>query len=266
MNTIDRYSVSVVPLEILSSTGQCLANATGFFYSYGNNIYLVTNWHVLSGRDSQTGQPRHSSGAIPHSLSFPLIRTENFLNDCYSHSELLINEQDQNSWLQEKDFGQKVDVAVLKLNIDKSKFANGVVNLSSGVTGDLDVAVGIDVFVLGYPRNQTKQHNIPVWKKASIASEPNYPLNNQDEVFLIDCATREGMSGAPVIARQLGICSNIDGELVLRPGVHSKFLGVYSGRYTGDDLQEMQLGIVWKQEHINNIISFGVKGGFDIIQ
>ncbi|MBL4601526.1 MAG: trypsin-like peptidase domain-containing protein [Emcibacteraceae bacterium] len=265
MNIVDRLSVSVVPLEIFSNTDKSLAKATGFFYADGEEIYLVSNWHVLSGRNPQTGQPHHNSGAIPHSLSFPLMRKKNHLNDSTNHTVLLVNKQDENLWLQDRGYGQRVDVAVLKLDINLSDFANECTNLNNNAN-DLDISAGIDVFVLGYPLNQSKQRNIPVWKKASIASEPYYPLDDHYEGFLIDCSTREGMSGAPVIARQFGFYLRQDGEVSLKPGIHSRFLGIYSGRYTGNDLAEMQLGIVWKEEHIQNIISDGVNGNIELLK
>src|SRR5436305_15057901 len=42
------------------------APATGFFYRFGKDIALVTNWHVLSGTNPMTGENR----GIPNRIQF----------------------------------------------------------------------------------------------------------------------------------------------------------------------------------------------------
>ena len=41
-------------------------------------------------------------------------------------------------------------------------------------------------------------YDTPIWKKSTIASEPDIDINNLP-CFYIDSTTREGMSGAPVV-------------------------------------------------------------------
>ena len=55
--------------------------------------------------------------------------------------------------------------------------------------------VSADVFVLGYPRGISGGRGFPI----SIATEPKIDLDGVPKL-LIDTATREGMSGGPVIA------------------------------------------------------------------
>ena len=43
----------------------------------------------------------------------------------------------------------------------------------------------------------------PIWKRGSIASEPEIPIDGKP-MFYIDTATRQGMSGAPVFAQTSG--------------------------------------------------------------
>jgi hypothetical protein len=45
-----------------------LGNATAFVVVYKGREYLITNWHVLSGRDAETRHALHSSLAIPNFL------------------------------------------------------------------------------------------------------------------------------------------------------------------------------------------------------
>lgn len=59
--------------------------------------------------------------------------------------------------------------------------------------------VATDVFVLGYPKGISGGGEFPIWKRASIATEPDIQLGTLPKM-LVDTATREGMLGAPVIA------------------------------------------------------------------
>jgi hypothetical protein len=64
---------------------------------------------------------------------------------------------------------------------------------------NIRLETGLDVFVLGFPRGMSGGAEFPIWKRGSIASEPNFDIDNLPKI-LIDTATREGMSGAPVYA------------------------------------------------------------------
>jgi hypothetical protein len=61
----------------------------------------------------------------------------------------------------------------------------------------------MDAFVLGYPRGMSGGGHFPVWKRATIATEPDIDLDGLPR-FYIDTATREGMSGSPVYAQEVG--------------------------------------------------------------
>ena len=54
MTIVDYFSL--VPVQIILSFGQNeIARATGFIYNRNGSNYLITNWHVLSGRNAETG-------------------------------------------------------------------------------------------------------------------------------------------------------------------------------------------------------------------
>jgi len=87
----------------------------------------------------------------------------------------------------------------------------------------------------------------PIWKRGSVASEPDYDWRNMP-AFLIDTATRDGMSGSPVVARHSGILltganDGMGPDSLI--GTMTKFTGIYSGRI-GEDEMGVQLGLVWK--------------------
>ena len=49
---------------------EVLGPATGFIYQYGQNIALVSNWHVFSGVNPLTGNPRDQRGFCPNRVEF----------------------------------------------------------------------------------------------------------------------------------------------------------------------------------------------------
>lgn len=70
-------------------------------------------------------------------------------------------------------------------------------------------------------------------------------------IQLIDCRTRQGQSGSPVIAyRAGGSVAMADGSSAIFTGPVERFIGIYSGRINA----ESDLGIVWKASAINELI------------
>jgi hypothetical protein len=106
------------------------------------------------------------------------------------------------------------------------------------------------------------QQRLPIWKRASIGTEPLIDLDGVPKV-MIDTATREGMSGSLVLARHdlSGPYTKKDGTTVQSFRTRlDQVLGVYSGRIGEKDIKA-QLGIVWKARVINEIIE-GKKPGW----
>lgn len=72
-------------------------------------------------------------------------------------------------------------------------------------------------------------------------------------MFLIDATTRGGMSGSPVVLRQVGGYLTKSGGQVIMPGVSTRFLGIYSGRLPRDS----EIGRVWRPRLIKEILEQG---------
>jgi hypothetical protein len=156
-------------------------------------------------------------------------------------------------WLEHPIHKQNVDVVAIKLNqevIDSHKlFAINKISFD-----EEKEEVADEAFVVGYPFNDTTYLQMPIWKKASIASEPDINIEQLPK-FLIDTATRSGLSGSPVIMQRIGVHGMVDGKMVATSSIGRirKFSGIYSGRI-GDDELKAQLGIVWKARVIDEII------------
>jgi hypothetical protein len=53
MTKIDPFSLTTLPLEQCAN-GKTLGTATGFIWKRRETHYLITNWHVVSGKNAQT--------------------------------------------------------------------------------------------------------------------------------------------------------------------------------------------------------------------
>jgi hypothetical protein len=122
---------------------------------------------------------------------------------------------------------------------------------------DLQLEVSDDVFVLGFPFGIDGGKLLPIWKRGSVASEPGIDYGGLP-CFLVDTASRPGMSGSPVILKRRGK-EMIEDNGIPFPyeGTFRNFIGVYSGRIGAEDDPEyhkIQLGVVWKKHVINEIL------------
>lgn len=90
-----------------------------------------------------------------------------------------------------------------------------------------------------------------VWATGFFASESEVDFNNLP-IILIDCRSRQGQSGSPVIAyRSGGMVAMADGGSAAFGGPVWRFIGIYSGRINA----ESDLGIVWKASAIAQLVS-----------
>ena len=105
-----------------------------------------------------------------------------------------------------------------------------------GLQSNYQPNVGDDCFVVGFPKGLSGQGGMPLWKRASIATEPEFDQGKQP-IFLIDTATRKGMSGSPVIVRHSGIWNpsgKIADDSIM--GTIFNIIGIYSGRIEDDEM------------------------------
>jgi hypothetical protein len=55
IDDIDPLSLSSVQLECFAN-GLALGNATGFVITFNEQYFVITNWHVVSGRNADTNE------------------------------------------------------------------------------------------------------------------------------------------------------------------------------------------------------------------
>jgi len=260
MAKIHDISMSTCPLKMIrvSDDDEVVASgdATGFFWLHNSQWFIITNWHVVTGVNADSGKINNSFIPNRMEISLKLITSDNGTQSLVEPSELVVNlyEGEKPLW-KEHETGRNIDCVAIP--VDLSAFAN-LANRALNTfkfQGDLAASIGIDCFIIGYPNNLEGRARTPIWKRASVATEPD--LNHDDKpMLLVDTASRHGMSGSPVIIRQYGIHENDGGGYF---GNAENFLGVYSGRLGADELS-VQLGRVWKASVIAEILNAGRDG------
>ncbi|NJL20550.1 MAG: trypsin-like peptidase domain-containing protein [Leptolyngbyaceae cyanobacterium SM1_3_5] len=266
-----RDSLSEVPFRISMCFKDIqLAIGTAFTYLYQGQLYLVTNWHNVTGREPSTLKLKSGEAAIPDRLRIEIpvmvgTATTKSLGPetiCleWRETEFLLYEDTgeyptKPVWYEHPQHGHEIDVVVAPIGVPEGISVcpanDSKLNLSAVL-----LRPSLDVFILGFPRGMSGGAKFPVWKRGSIASEPEIDVDNLPKI-LIDTATREGMSGSPVYLCQIGYFQSEEkydeGGYQRCLGEGRRFLGVYSGRI-GDDNFQAQLGIVWKASVIEEII------------
>lgn len=254
--TIDKLSYTAVPLKILTKQGMELAICTGFIYKNLDKYYLITNWHCVTGKNSETKEPIGKNGfVLPGEIEIPFLKTKNPIS-WIRYKYKLIDSELNPLWLIHPNYKEKVDVIALPITIPEGIIIN---NINEVPFDNYKALIADDIFILGFPYNINGTGNFPIWKRGSIATEPDIDYEQKPQI-LVDTASRTGMSGAPVIFRRSGIHGIKNGELNDNSifGEIENFVGIYSGRYKGDSEFDAQLGIVWKERVIKEIINGGL--------
>jgi Trypsin-like peptidase domain len=252
MTEIDPFSLTTVPIELYFNKTP-LGHATSFVWKHHNNRhFLITNWHVVSGRDASTRQYLKSHAGRPNKLHALF----NFGGHVFGKQPVEIairDEEDAPQWLIHPSQGAGVDVVAIPLPYagDEPTISLNPINTLSAA--GLLIRISMEVFILGYPFG-VEPPGYPVWKRGSIATEPDL-VRLGPQYLLVDTASRPGMSGAPVIRRSW---TNhlVDSNYVAdNSRIATKFIGVYSGRRLAPDRSDTQLGMVWPDIYIPEIIA-----------
>jgi hypothetical protein len=247
-----------------------LSSGSGFFWKHAGHAFLITNWHNASGRNPDTDKPLSPTAAIPDAIKFTVFQKETRADEPDSEystltpAALSIPLYNQTGgkplWLEHPTHGRAVDVVAVPLRgLSESQF---LINYANEIVPNLDqeARAAQDAFVVGFPLGMIAGVPIPVWKRATIATEPFVDIQNLPKL-LVDTATRSGMSGSLVLAKHFILgpytTNGVKNDNLI--AVKDSILGVYSGRLGADQVQA-QLGIVWKRRVIDEILS-GWGGG-----
>ena len=265
--TLHGFSMACTPIELLSNDGTdtVLCTASGFFWRQYGRPYLVTNWHVMSGRNPFTGDIM-MNGYVPQRLRY-------FGHKLIIDGALiqLVREQ----WTVELDEafleavktpptvdGSVVDIWGLPLDKgaifgkDASR-AEKLRNLTCFINDHppqrIVTNAGDDCFILGYPLANYAGLMPPVWKRGSIASDTIIGVDGRP-VFLIDSAVTSSMSGSPIIRKVTTLTADNRDIGALQEFASYELIGVYAGRLQNKEMGATNLGYGWYQTLIERVI------------
>jgi Trypsin-like peptidase domain len=241
----------------------CLGNATGFLWLRPDGkLALITNWHVVSGRNNETGKCLHDQAGIPDNLRvyFPSMDLANLPRII---TILTVDADEEPLWTQHPSHGAAVDVVALPIQLSASEIAP-IVPINTLLFSPLKQRIGMPVFILGYPFGRMGI-GMPIWKQGSFASEPFLTPDFDHRFLIIDTASRPGMSGSPVIQRNHGLVEFENGESgrIQNGDGAGRFVGIYSGRFHTNEVADAQLGRVWPEKFITEIIDHMIKSEVD---
>ena len=245
---------STVPLFVEAWFGERkLAVGTAFTWLLPDTgLALVTNWHVTTGRNNETGQCLNKHGGVPDHLRVHVPHTER--RDAPHIVTVATTDTDSEPlWTEHPDRGRAVDVVALAF--DPPAGLN-LMPLNVLPMAALKQRIGMPVFILGFPFGRMGI-GMPVWKQATLASEPFLSPDGDHPYLIVDTASRPGMSGSPVIQRIHGAVALETGESgTIADGDGAfNFIGVYSGRFHTEDGEEAQLGRVWPRVLVDEILA-----------
>lgn len=263
---MNMLSLGCTPIELLSNDGNdvVIGTATGFFWKRNAQPFLVTNWHVVSGRNSFT-EELNPKGFIPRKLrfyGFSVATSSGVVTFKRVRWELRWDENMVELLSKPPQYaGQSIDIwgtpippeAVFGKEPTRTGFkgAEEATCFLSDHDGQRIVTnVGDDCFVLGYPLKNYDGLMPPIWKRGSIASETVIGVDGRP-IFLVDAATTEGMSGSPIIRKAITITADNKDIGAIQEFSTYELVGVYAGRLESSDLAVVGLGYGWHRTMID---------------
>ncbi|MER8008578.1 serine protease [Streptomyces sp. NPDC094149] len=233
-----------------------LGPATGFLVGIPGDYWLVTAWHVLSGRRSDTGEVMSKSGLCPDYIRVRFANEEDLAPIHVTYD--LYDDESQNTPRFSSSSDHRIDVAAIHIgDVPRSAVDAAMPNtwptlrelsprerraqLGSEADTPIPLRITDRLFVLGFPFGNTGSWPFAVWTAAPVASEPLAGWNGLPG-FLLDSRTRPGQSGSPVVMHiRPGEPVVADGAVHLHEESVTALIGIYSGRLdpTSD------LGMVW---------------------
>ena len=232
----------------MQANGDTIGRGTGFVASSSSgNKFLLTNRHIVTGRNQDTAELLcKKTGAIPDALAV-WHNASSALGE-FVQVDMPLIDGDTPQWIEHPNLGGTADFVALPI-ADRADIE--LYPYRAEHFAHMHVRPAETVSVVGFPFGERTGASFAIWATGFVASEPE--LNHGGRpVFLIDCRSREGQSGSPVI-RYLeggGLSSYAAGLEVFGPVCW--LLGIYSGRINS----ESDLGVVWKAYAIAELLEY----------
>ncbi len=238
--------VATVSIVVPMKDGAVIAAASGFFYTRNNDLFLVTNRHVVRNE---------KKGILPDALRLRLHTNSTDVTQ-NGNVDIPLYQDGEPVWKIHAT-QPKADVALIRLNNDdlQARFVIHTWSKENFFPQNYLLPPGEDIFVMGYPRKfYDGKHNLPIFRSAMIASSYRVPFGGMP-LFVIDANLHPGTSGSPVITKPKSTWVDVRGTTNFVTGTIYYLLGVHSGtvdpKITGG--QQIGLGAAWYIELVEEI-------------
>ncbi|HEI6975265.1 TPA: hypothetical protein SK287_003425 [Yersinia enterocolitica] len=279
-----RSTYSQSPMQIIMCDEHgVISTGTAFHYSCNGSVFLITNWHNISGRHFLTKEPLSNNNRFPTYIKIKYISyTDQHRYEFTSQSfELKLYDTNFNPvWFEHEIY--KSDCDVIAIPMERNSLIADNMHYPVNVIGKNQIPIlpGNNVTIIGFPSSLSIGFGLPIWKSGYIASEPFYPITLEGELsdigglkngknlpaFFIDSQTRTGMSGSPIFCTYRDIYSLSDPyekidmnapnfmsrDDILLTGSVTQFIGCYSGR-VGKKEDGAGLGLCWGEDVVKDI-------------
>lgn len=233
---------------------ELLGSGTATLISNDKNSHcaLITNRHNVTGKHQETGKCLHKMAAIPNNMVIYFHKSGDEVGSWLKVKLPLYKNDGTPFWIEHPSLGAQADIVALNL-----KWGSDVLKLPYYLKLNLDrvgmvISPAEPVSVIGFPFGLSTYEKLPIWATGFLAQELSL-VSKENPIFLIDCRTRQGQSGSPVIAfRTTGYRSISEGRISasLSGKVTWEFLGIYSGRVNS----ESDLGKVWHVSALEELL------------
>jgi len=235
--------------EVVLSTGTAFLVAD----NRESHCALVTNRHNVTGRHQETGKCLSDTCGVPDSIVIYFHKNKDVIGEWLPVRLPLYRDDGSPYWFEHSRLGPEADVVALNLS-----WGSDVRKVPYYLETELDrfgilIGPAEPVSVIGFPFGLSSVARFPIWATGFLAQELSL-VTQENLTFLIDCRTRQGQSGSPVLAYRVGNYRKLDGDKfisVVSPTPIWEFLGIYSGRLN----PESDLGRVWHSSVVADVFA-----------
>jgi len=234
--SINIYAQDANPLSKVSCyveiyhNAKILGNATGFFFKTTTKTYFITNNHVVGDKffkDEYLQIHKHvpPTDSIPNKL---IVRAYGNGINRTSNITLALN-QSYIKFYNDVAKTNLMDVVAIPINdAIQLQLTYTVALTGQGINTDLILSPSTELFIVGFPYDFARFSVYLIWKRGTIASDPNMRDVNNSQ-FFIDATTRGGMSGSPVFFRGSSYATKMSPNTISGQ-INTFLVGIYSAQ------------------------------------
>ena len=272
----DKYIACPFQIQMCDLQGG-ISLGTAFFYDFGSETFIITNWHNVTGKHPLTGENLNSNRSpLFIRAKWPVVkgrlaRPENAQIVYLQSHKIEIEDDNGPLWFEHPELGSVCDVVALPVQKPTNWPSSALMSANKIDETSIPIDPGLKVTVIGFPRGMSTGPGLPLIKTGFLSSMPGFEIRLGGEfseiggmkggiqipAMLLDVHTIPGMSGSPVFGEYTGIwnpddlsASNITASSII--GTSRTFLGCYSSRVP--HLEERSgLGICHQRDAIEEI-------------